>query len=43
MYQQQDAVHLQAMQAIQELMKIPDDMNKWFESRRREFEELSED
>lgn len=43
MYQQQDAAHLDAMQAIQQLMINPDDMNKWFESKRREFEELSED
>ncbi len=43
MYQQQDAAHLQAMQVIQELMNNPDDMNKWFEARRREFEALDED
>lgn len=43
MYQQQDAAHLEAMQAIQELMQNPDEMNQWFESRRREFEALPDD
>lgn len=43
MYQSQDADHLQAMQKIQELMQNPENMNKWFEERRREFEDLPED
>ena len=37
MIQKQDAAHLDAMQKMQELMKNPDEMNKWFESKRKEF------
>ena len=40
MYQKQDAAHLEAMQKMQELMKNPDDMKKWFESKRQEFNDL---
>ncbi len=42
MYQQQDAAHLQAMQKMQELMQDPEAMNRWFEARRQEFEDLPE-
>jgi hypothetical protein len=42
MYQRQDAAHLEAMQKMQELMKNPDEMNKWFESKRQEFNDLPE-
>ncbi|MGH1461131.1 MAG: DUF1059 domain-containing protein [Neptuniibacter sp.] len=42
MYQQQDAAHLEAMKKIQSLMQNPDEMNKWFESKRLEFEALPE-
>ena len=42
MYQQQDAAHLNAMQEIQELMKNHEEMTKWFESKRKEFEALPE-
>ena len=42
MYQKQDAAHLEAMQKMQSLMKNPEDMKKWFESKRQEFENLSE-
>jgi len=42
MLQKQDSAHLQAMQKIQELMKDPDAMNKWFESKSNEFDALSE-
>ena len=42
MHQQQDAAHLEAMQTMQELMKNPDEMSKWFESKRAEFEALPE-
>ena len=42
MHQQQDAAHLEAMQAMGKLMQNPEDMEKWFESRRREFEALPE-
>jgi hypothetical protein len=43
MHQQQDAPHLEAMQKMQELMKIPEQMQQWFESRKAEFEALPED
>lgn len=42
MVQKQDASHLYAMQKMQELMKNPGEMNKWFESKRKEFESLPE-
>jgi predicted small metal-binding protein len=42
MHQKQDAEHLYAMQKMQELMKNPEEMNKWFESKRKEFESLPE-
>ena len=42
MIQKQDAAHLEAMRKMQELMKNPDEMNKWFESKRKEFESLPE-
>ena len=40
MIQEQDAAHLTAMQKMQELMKNPDEMSRWFESKRKEFESL---
>ena len=42
MYQQQEAAHLNAMQEMQELMKNHEEMTKWFESKRKEFEALPE-
>jgi len=42
MHQKQDPAHLQAMKEMQELMKDPDQMSKWFESKRKEFDELPE-
>jgi len=42
MYQKQDAAHLEAMAKIQDLMKDPEKMNKWFKSKRKEFESLPE-
>jgi hypothetical protein len=43
MHQAQDPAHLQAMQDMQGLMKSPEDMEKWYESKRLEFEALRED
>lgn len=43
MFQQQDEQHLEAMKKIQELMKQPDAMQNWFESKKKEFEALAED
>ncbi len=42
MYQAQDAQHLEAMSKIQELMQNPEEMTKWFESKREEFNSLPE-
>lgn len=42
MYQRQDPAHLGAMQKMQELMGKPEEMNKWFESKRQEFKDLPE-
>ena len=43
MHQQQDAAHLQAMQEMQALMQKPEAMQKWFEEKRQEFEDLPDD
>ncbi|TNC83169.1 MAG: DUF1059 domain-containing protein [Oleiphilus sp.] len=43
MHQKQDVEHLAAMNEMQNLMKDPDQMNQWFESKRQEFEDLPED
>ena len=40
MFQQQDQAHLSAMSKMQEFMKEPGEMEKWFESKRKEFEAL---
>lgn len=42
MFQKQDIAHLKAMSAMQELMKNPEEMQKWFESKQRMFENLPE-
>ena len=42
MFQKQDESHLEAMNKIQELMKKPGAMEEWLESKRQEFEGLSE-
>ena len=41
MHQAQDAEHLKAMQKMGELMQMPEEMNKWYESKQKEFDELS--
>lgn len=43
MFQKQDQDHLDAMNKIQDLMKNPDDMQAWFESKKIEFETLKDD
>ncbi len=40
MYQKNDKDHLKAMSAMRELMKSPEDMKKWFDGKRAEFEAL---
>lgn len=42
MFQKGDETHLSAMNEMQELMKSPDVMNEWFESKRKEFDALPE-
>lgn len=42
MFQKQDEAHLKAMNEMQELMKTPDAMQVWFESKQKEFEALPE-
>jgi len=42
MYKKQDAAHLKAMEEMQKLMENPEEMNRWFESKRKEFNELPE-
>ena len=42
MHQKNDASHLEAMQKMGALMKNPEDMEKWYESKREEFETLPE-
>ncbi len=43
MFQKGDEAHLQAMNAMQELMKSPDSMQKWFEERKLTFDALPND
>ena len=43
MFQQQDEAHLKAMGEMQELMKSPEAMNRWMETKRREFDALPDD
>lgn len=40
MHQKQDAAHLKAMQEMGALMESPEEMNKWFESKKQEFNSL---
>ena len=42
MSQKQDSAHLEPMKKMQEIMENPEEMNKWFESKRQEFESLPE-
>ena len=40
MFQKGDEAHLKAMNDMQNLMQSPAAMNKWFESKRKEFDAL---
>ena len=42
MFEIGDEDHLKAMSEMQELMKSPETMKEWFESRRKEFDALPE-
>ena len=43
MFQSGDEAHLQAMEEMMELMKDPEAMGKWLESKEEEFNALPED
>ena len=43
MMQKGDPAHLQAMQAMMDLMQDPEAMGKWFEDKRAEFDALPDD
>lgn len=43
MFQKGDQAHLNAMNEMKELMKTPDAIKGWFDSKKKEFEALSED
>lgn len=43
MFGQQDQAHLQAMSAMKELMQDPEEMKRWFDAKRQEFDSLPED
>ena len=43
MFQSGDKPHLKAMNEMSELMKSPDEMNAWFNNKRKEFDALPED
>ncbi|MGI9553112.1 MAG: DUF1059 domain-containing protein [Aurantibacter sp.] len=42
MFQSGDAAHLEAMNAMKELMQSPEAMQTWFEDKRKEFNALAE-
>lgn len=42
MFQKGDELHRKAMNEMEQLMKSPDDMNKWFENKRQEFNAMPE-
>lgn len=43
MFQINDEAHLKVMSEMQQLMQNPEAMKTWFDSKRKEFEELPED
>ena len=43
MLEKGDQPHLDAMNKMRELMKSPNAVNEWFESKRKEFDQLVED
>ena len=42
MFQQQDPVHMKAMNEIRQLMQQPGAMQTWFEAKKQEFADLPE-
>ena len=43
MFQKQDAAHLKVISEMTLLMQNPEEMQKWFDSKRDEFNNLAED
>ncbi|MGZ5285482.1 MAG: DUF1059 domain-containing protein [Kaistella sp.] len=43
MFQMRDEKHIQAMNEMKVLMKTPDDMKLWFDSKTKEFTAMPED
>lgn len=43
MFQQNDAAHLEAMNAMRELMQKPGAMEEWFASKKKAFDALADD
>jgi len=43
MFQRKDPAHLEAMNRMQALVKRPEAMKEWFESKRKEFDAIPED
>ncbi len=43
MFQKGDKDHLQAMNAMKDMMKSPDAMKEWFDNKRKEFNALPEE
>lgn len=42
MFKKRDFAHLKAMKVMQKQMQSPNDMNKWFESKRKEFDAMTD-
>ena len=42
MYQKGDKPHIEAMAQMQKLIQSPNDMNNWFQTKQKEFENLPE-
>ena len=43
MFQKSDEDHLKAMNEMKDLMQNPEAMKEWFDNKKKEFDELSED
>lgn len=43
MFHKNDEAHLAAMNKMRELMKTPDAMQKWFQEKKQQFEDLAHD
>lgn len=43
MFQKQDPAHIQVMAEMMQLMQNPQEMENWFESKKKEFDSLPDD